>query len=177
MELIAMLILSMACINYINLVSAQRRKRNKSVAVIKMLGSQTWGVVRIFLAEAGLLLLAVLGLSTFLIPFALDLFNRLMETDYTTAIFLLPQNIRMRPAATPPAPLTPSAPPGRCAAAAPSSAGTFRTGRCTTSATGVPSGRGRRTATTACSPPRGTRRSAGRAPGCTARPTDRKSTV
>ena len=95
MELIAMLILSMACINYINLVSAQRRKRNKSVAVIKMLGSQTWGVVRIFLAEAELLLLAVLGLSTFLIPFALDLFNRLMETDYTTAIFLLPQNIRL----------------------------------------------------------------------------------
>ena len=93
LQLIALLILLMACINYVNLVSAQRQKRNKSVAVIKMLGSQTWGVVQIFLFEAGLLLLAVLGLSVFLIPFALDFFNRLMETSYTPLLFLLPQNI------------------------------------------------------------------------------------
>lgn len=93
LELIAALILLMACINYVNLVSAQRQKRNKSVAVIKILGSQTWGVVQIFLFEAGLLLLAVVGLSVLLIPFVLDFFNGLMETNYTPSLFLLPQNI------------------------------------------------------------------------------------
>ena len=95
LQLIAVLILLMACINYVNLVSAQRQKRNKSVAVIKMLGSQTWGVVQIFLFEAGLLLLAVLGLTVFLIPFALDFFNGLMQTHYTSSLFLLPQNIQL----------------------------------------------------------------------------------
>ncbi len=93
LELIAVLILLMACINYVNLVSAQGQKRNKSVAVIKMLGSQTWGVVQIFMFEAGLLLLTVLGLSVLVIPFVLDFFNRLMETSYTTSLFLQPQNI------------------------------------------------------------------------------------
>ncbi len=95
LELIAALILLMACINYVNLVSAQRQKRNKSVAVIKMLGSQTWGVVQIFLFEAALLLLAALGLCFFLIPFALDFFNGLMETSYSPSLFLLPQNIQL----------------------------------------------------------------------------------
>ncbi len=95
LELIAALILLMACINYVNLVSAQRQKRNKSVAVIKMLGSQTWGVVQIFLFEAGLLLLAVVGLSILLIPFVLDFFNGLMETNYTPSLFLLPQNMTL----------------------------------------------------------------------------------
>ena len=95
LEIIAALILLMACINYVNLVSAQRQKRNKSVAVIKMLGSQTWGVVQIFLFEAALLLLGVLGLCVLLIPFALDFFNGLMETSYTPSLFLLPQNIQL----------------------------------------------------------------------------------
>ncbi|HHU96048.1 MAG TPA: hypothetical protein GXX67_02130 [Petrimonas sp.] len=93
LELIAVLILLMACINYVNLVSAQRQKRNKSVAIIKMLGSQTWGVVQVFLFEAGLLLLAVLGLSIFFIPLALDFFNELMDTHYTASLFFIPQNI------------------------------------------------------------------------------------
>lgn len=95
LELIAVLILLMACINYVNLVSAQRQKRNKSVAVIKMLGSQTWGVVQIFLFEAALLLLAVAGLSVFAIPFVLDFFNGLMDTHYTPSLFLMPQNIAL----------------------------------------------------------------------------------
>lgn len=95
LELIAALILLMACINYVNLVSAQRQKRNKSVAVIKMLGSQTWGVVQIFMLEAGLMLLAVLGLCIVLMPFALQFFNGLMETNYTTSLFLETENIVM----------------------------------------------------------------------------------
>lgn len=93
LQLIAILIMFMACINYVNLVSAQRQKRNKSVGVIKMLGSQTWGVVQIFLFEAALLLLFVVTLSIVLLPFVLKFFNGLMETNYTPSLFLLPQNI------------------------------------------------------------------------------------
>ncbi|HOG19481.1 MAG TPA: ABC transporter permease [Salinivirgaceae bacterium] len=93
LEFIATLILLMACINYVNLVSAQRQKRNKSVAVVKMLGSQTWGVIQIFLFEAGLLLLAVLGLCVLFIPLVLELFNGLIGTHYTISLFFMPQNL------------------------------------------------------------------------------------
>lgn len=93
LELIVALILLMACINYVNLVSAQRQKRNKSVAVVKMLGSQRWGVVRIFTAEAAMLLLAALGLCIAMMPPALQFFNGLMDTHHTVSLFMSPGNI------------------------------------------------------------------------------------
>ncbi len=95
LELIAALILLMAWINYVSLVSAQRRKRNKSVAVIKMLGGQRREVMQIFMSEAALLLLAVIGLCIYLIPFTLRFFNGLMGTHYTASLFLESENILM----------------------------------------------------------------------------------
>ena len=95
LQLIAVLMLLMACINYVNLVSAQRKKRNKSVAVIKMLGSQRWGVIKIFMAEAAMLLLAVVALSIVALPFVLQFFNKLMEANYTSALFASPENIAL----------------------------------------------------------------------------------
>ena len=93
LELIAVLILLMACINYVNLVSAQRKKRNKSVAIIKMLGSERWGIMQIFMAEAVLLILAVVLISSLIIPFVLHFFNNLMETHYTPMLFTSLENI------------------------------------------------------------------------------------
>lgn len=86
LQLIAILILLMATINYVNLVSAQRQKRNKSVAIIKMLGSQKWGVIQLFMAESALLLISVVILFLFLSPFAVEWLNSVMATHYTTAL-------------------------------------------------------------------------------------------
>lgn len=95
LELIALLILLMACVNYVNLVSAQRQKRNKSVAIVKIHGSQKWGVVRIFAVEAAMLLLTALALCIIVMPFALQFFNELMETHYSLSAFVSPENILM----------------------------------------------------------------------------------
>ncbi len=95
LQLIAVLILLMAAINYINLVSAQRQKRNKSVAIIKMLGSQRWGVVQLFMAEALIMILAVMSAVAFLSSSAIGLFNNLMSTHYTMQLFLSSSSLQI----------------------------------------------------------------------------------
>ncbi len=89
-QLIALLIIFMAIINYINLVSAQRQKRNKSVAIMKMLGSQNWGVVQLFMAEAIIMIFVVLITLVFVAPLAINLFNQLMNTHYTVDLLFSP---------------------------------------------------------------------------------------
>ncbi len=48
-----------------------------------MLGSQNWGVVQLFMAEAIIMLLIVLATLILVAPLAVDLFNKMMNTDYT----------------------------------------------------------------------------------------------
>ncbi|MCI0691439.1 ABC transporter permease [candidate division KSB1 bacterium] len=69
---IAVLILLIACINFMNLATARATKRLKEIGVRKVLGAERAQLLRQFLAEAivlaGAALLATIGLLEFLLP-------------------------------------------------------------------------------------------------------------
>lgn len=55
LSLIAVLIILMACINFINLSTAQAVKRSKEIGIRKVLGSNRWQLFRLVLIETGTL--------------------------------------------------------------------------------------------------------------------------
>jgi putative ABC transport system permease protein len=64
---IAGIILLLACINYINLATAQSIKRAKEVGIRKVMGSARWQLITQYFTESFLLVLAASVLSIFLI--------------------------------------------------------------------------------------------------------------
>lgn len=97
MSLIGLFILITACVNFINLATAQAIRRAKEVGVRKVLGSSRWQLVRQFLGETALLTAVAVVLSLFLaqlaLPFVANLLNvklqSLLLTDPLVLGFLL----------------------------------------------------------------------------------------
>ncbi|MGV3604721.1 MAG: ABC transporter permease [Dyadobacter fermentans] len=80
---IALLILVIACINYVNLYTARSLKRIREVGVRKAIGSQRFQLVGQFLTESFLMTLLA-GLAGFLLAkAALPFFNQLAEKTLT----------------------------------------------------------------------------------------------
>jgi putative ABC transport system permease protein len=83
---IALIILLMACINYLNLSTARSAQRNREVGIRKVAGAQRYQLIMQFLGESFLFtsisILLALGISYLLLP----VFNRFIET---TGIFSL----------------------------------------------------------------------------------------
>jgi len=73
---IAIFVLLMACVNFINLTTARSARRAKEIAVRKVLGSQRSGLIRQFLTESMLLTLLGLGMSMILVQLLLPHFNQ-----------------------------------------------------------------------------------------------------
>jgi putative ABC transport system permease protein len=71
------LTLLIACINYINLSTAQSLTRIKEIGIRKILGSMKHQLISQFLAESFLFCLVALGLSFIAVDFALPLLNLL----------------------------------------------------------------------------------------------------
>jgi putative ABC transport system permease protein len=71
--LIAVFILAIACINYINLTTAQSSKRAKEVGIRKSIGAVRMQLIRQFLAESSLMVLIALlicfAITSLLLPF------------------------------------------------------------------------------------------------------------
>ncbi len=81
MALIAFIILLIACINFMNLSTAQSEKRGKEVGVRKVLGSNKKRLVGQFLIEALIIAGLASVLSVFAIMIALPFFNSLIEKE------------------------------------------------------------------------------------------------
>lgn len=81
--LVAVLILSIAAINYINLETAQATRRAKEIGVRKVLGSSRADLVFQFLAESLLLTLVATALALPLAQFALLFFDDFVSPDMT----------------------------------------------------------------------------------------------
>ena len=79
--LIGLFILLIACINFINLATAQSVKRSKEVGVRKVLGANRGQLVRQFLAETSLLSLLATGLAAALTLLLLPQFKELLNLD------------------------------------------------------------------------------------------------
>jgi putative ABC transport system permease protein len=90
---IALLILCIACVNYINLATAQSVNRNTEIAVRKVLGSGRWQLFLQFIGESLLLNLISFLLGVFLAILVLPLFNSLVERPLDPKLLLAPTAI------------------------------------------------------------------------------------
>lgn len=79
-SIIGLLVLAIACINFINLTTARSEKRAREVGVRKAIGSQRKDLVIQFLMEAFLLTLIAFVLSILIALFVLPAFNALTES-------------------------------------------------------------------------------------------------
>lgn len=88
--LIAAFILLIACVNFINLSTAQAVNRAKEVGVRKVLGSNKWQLQIQFLAETFLIVLSAVLLAVLITIFALPSVNNLLELSLSFNIFRNP---------------------------------------------------------------------------------------
>jgi putative ABC transport system permease protein len=77
LSLVASLILTMACVNYMNLTTARAGTRAKEIGLRKTVGARRSQLIRQIFAESLLLAFLALALSLVLITLALPTFNRL----------------------------------------------------------------------------------------------------
>lgn len=78
---VAIFMLLIACINFINLSTASASKRAKEVGVRKAIGSGKIQLIKQFLIESALLVFIALLFSYFLVKFALPVFNTISGKD------------------------------------------------------------------------------------------------
>ena len=76
---IALLILLIACFNFMNLTTAQVAKRSKEVGLRKVVGSSRWQLIRQFLGESTVFALLAMGFSILIIKLC---FKRHGNTHY-----------------------------------------------------------------------------------------------
>lgn len=90
---IAILILIMACINFINLATARSGSRGREVGIRKSIGANKSELVIQFITESVLLSWMALGFAIILVQLLLPFFNQLtektLELDLTNPVFLL----------------------------------------------------------------------------------------
>ena len=79
--LLALLIVVIACINYMNLSTARSQKRMKEIIVTKTLGASFKTLFTRFYTEVGILVLGALFISLLLAIVLLPIFNTIIEKD------------------------------------------------------------------------------------------------
>ncbi|WP_372644778.1 ABC transporter permease [Ancylomarina sp.] len=82
-QIIGSLILILACINYVNLVTAQKLKRIKNIGVLKTLGSKRNKIIELLVTESALVLVVTTLISVLLIYYSLGGLNYLTESNFT----------------------------------------------------------------------------------------------
>jgi putative ABC transport system permease protein len=92
-SIIAVFILLIACINYMNLSTARSSSRAKEVGIRKVLGSSRGDLIRQFLGESVLFSLLAMILAVFLIEISLPFFNQIANKQLSlnfesSAVFL-----------------------------------------------------------------------------------------
>jgi putative ABC transport system permease protein len=89
-SIIAVLIMFIACINYMNLATARSVKRGKEVGLRKTFGSNRSGIARQFFLESFLMILASLLLAVLLDILLLHPFNQLAHKTFTIGSLINP---------------------------------------------------------------------------------------
>jgi putative ABC transport system permease protein len=78
---IALFVLVIACINFMNLMTARSRNRIKEIGIKKVVGAERSSLIKQFFLESILFALVSLGLALILIAIILPYFNSFLETD------------------------------------------------------------------------------------------------
>lgn len=84
--LVAVLILLIACFNYMNLATARSERRAKEVAIRKVVGAQRNGLIGLFLGESIFFTLIALGIAIVLVELLLHQFSVLTDRDLSLGI-------------------------------------------------------------------------------------------
>ncbi|HEX8059418.1 MAG TPA: ABC transporter permease [Cyclobacteriaceae bacterium] len=92
---IGILILIIACINYVNLATAKAADRAKEVGVRKVIGAMRKQLVMQFLGESVIITGVAFILALFLSSAGLQFFNGLTGKDFTTAMVFDPKLLAM----------------------------------------------------------------------------------
>jgi predicted permease len=90
LSLIGIFLIIIACVNFINLATAQAVNRSKEVGVRKVLGSNRWQLAMQFLAETALIVFVALILSIGIAAIALPYLNKLLEVQMTMSFMANP---------------------------------------------------------------------------------------
>jgi len=85
---IAILVLAIACINYINLATARASDRAKEVGIRKVVGALRKQLFFQFLSESMIITLISLGVALLLAKLVLPLFNSLTGKNFTSDLFI-----------------------------------------------------------------------------------------
>lgn len=88
--MLATVVLVIACINYMNLATAQAQTRAKEVGIAKTIGATRWQLIWRFYLETALVTLAALGLSLLLLLVGLPFFNQLANKQLAWQSLLTP---------------------------------------------------------------------------------------
>ncbi|MEO6637653.1 MAG: FtsX-like permease family protein [Ginsengibacter sp.] len=80
---IALLVLLIAIINYMNLSTARSSSRVREVGIRKVIGSGRWHLARMFITESILITLIAAIIAIFVVNFSLPFFNELSGKDLT----------------------------------------------------------------------------------------------
>ncbi|MCC6723082.1 MAG: FtsX-like permease family protein, partial [Saprospiraceae bacterium] len=81
--IIGLIVLVIACINFMNLSTARSERRSKEVGVRKTLGSSRVALIGQYLGEAMFLSFLAFGLSLLMVKLALPSFNQLASSEFT----------------------------------------------------------------------------------------------
>lgn len=87
---IAMFVIILACINFVNLTTARSVYRAKEVGLRKVVGSTRQGLIRQFLSESLVLTLTALVIGVALSGLLLPLFNQILAKSYTISSIFSP---------------------------------------------------------------------------------------
>jgi putative ABC transport system permease protein len=90
-SVVALFMLFIACINFMNLSTAAAAKRAKEVGIKKVLGSKKGQLVGQFLSESFIATLISMGIAAMLLVLALPLFNRLSGKQLELSYLLTPK--------------------------------------------------------------------------------------
>ncbi len=88
LSFLAILILLIACINYMNLITARSQKRTKDVGINKTLGATTKNLIIRFYAETGFITLIALLIGIIVAFFALPVFNTITQQAINPKLIL-----------------------------------------------------------------------------------------
>jgi putative ABC transport system permease protein len=85
--IVALLILAMACVNFVNLTTARASRRAREVAVRKVLGARRGQLVVQFLGESMLLVAVAMVIATALVELLLPVFSAFLDADLKLSYF------------------------------------------------------------------------------------------
>lgn len=93
LSVIAIFILSIASINYMNMATARSSKRAKEVGIRKVVGAQRENIIRQFMFESISLTVFALIIALICVELLLPFFNQLVDKDLILSVFKTPEVI------------------------------------------------------------------------------------